>query len=359
MVTASKVAQGGAVQQPQLNQQALQQHCILNDSIGSQHGGGSVDGGSQAMELEGGYDIPLNFGEQLVLETYIRCRQRRYDRKRQDELSQPRRARASADSWGIGLSTHEDKESKVLSQAQMNDIVSRLSAPKRNKAGIGAGEAIAMHSSQKEAAALKARAAADVEATFQRLSAPKAPRPTDPTPGERVCMMYANFHTNRTVNLQRLHDMAKPKKRGGSCNSWGVAAYTHAPGKILPEAASLTPREPATTTAPPLPPAPASARGPPHTAAGGVAPSTSNVAPLPEVSSSRPSSQPKDLGPHYSSSRKKEDDHALAAAWSRVSAEAENEGDSDDGEEPFFPQFGVTQASAKNWQASNGGYGSQ
>lgn len=67
--------------------------------------------------------------------------------------------------------------------------------------------------------------ARDVDSTFARLSAPKTARGYDPTPGEKVCLMYNQTSGRprqaeesrfvRSVNLERLADMAKPKRRAG------------------------------------------------------------------------------------------------------------------------------------------------
>merc|ERR1719321_1418219 len=43
--------------------------------------------------------LPISYGERLILETVMKCRQRPYDRKRQEELAQPRRRGATAEAW--------------------------------------------------------------------------------------------------------------------------------------------------------------------------------------------------------------------------------------------------------------------
>eukprot|EP00913_Durusdinium_trenchii_P034668 g32431.t1 len=78
----------------------------------------------------------MSFGEQLVLETYLRFRGRRYDRQRQEELSQPRRIKPPADHWTGG------RGRKVLEKEQLDDMLKRLAEPKRGKA-TDSGELIA------------------------------------------------------------------------------------------------------------------------------------------------------------------------------------------------------------------------
>eukprot|EP00435_Cladocopium_sp_Y103_P065766 s123_g27.t1 len=168
-----------------------------------------LDGNSQwdasQSSSEAEAEVPLSFGEQLVLETYLRFRGRRYDRQRQEELCQPRRIKPPADRWSSG-------RREVLEKEQLEDLLKRLAGPKRGKA-TDSGELIALHSSKQEMVQRRVQAK-DVEATFARLSAPKTARGYDPTPGEKVCLMY-NQTSHRSVNLERLADMAQPKKRGG------------------------------------------------------------------------------------------------------------------------------------------------
>lgn len=169
-----------------------------------------LDGNSQwdasQSSSEAEAEVPLSFGEQLVLETYLRFRGRRYDRQRQEELCQPRRIKPPADRWSSG-------RREALEKEQLEDLLKRLAGPKRGKA-TDSGELIALHSSKQELVQRRVQAK-DVEATFARLSAPKTARGYDPTLGEKVCLMY-NQTSQRSVNLERLADMAQPKKRGGA-----------------------------------------------------------------------------------------------------------------------------------------------
>ncbi|CAJ1377344.1 unnamed protein product [Effrenium voratum] len=140
-----------------------------------------------------------------VLETYLRFRGRRYDRQRQEELSQPRRLKAPPPTG---------RQRKPLEREQVDHLLERLAQPKRGGKATDSGELLALHSSRQEMVKQRAVQAKDVEATFARLAAPKTARGYDPTPGEKVCLMYQQ-QTPRGVNFERLADMAKPKKRGG------------------------------------------------------------------------------------------------------------------------------------------------
>eukprot|EP00930_Biecheleria_cincta_P025412 TRINITY_DN18101_c0_g1_i2.p1 TRINITY_DN18101_c0_g1~~TRINITY_DN18101_c0_g1_i2.p1 ORF type:complete len:488 (-),score=92.47 TRINITY_DN18101_c0_g1_i2:119-1363(-) len=179
-------------------------------------------GTSVAESTESYSNVPLCFGEQLVLETYMRNKGRRYDRKRQDELSQPRRPKG--DSWASGYQGGEPMDDRVLDKQQLKNLVARLAKPKRHLSNEDAGQMVMLHSMRDEA--LKRQSAADTAALIKRLAAPKASRAYDPTPGERICMMYNRWKPTRAVNLERLADMAKPKKRGGRAESWGVGSRT-------------------------------------------------------------------------------------------------------------------------------------
>jgi len=161
---------------------------------------------------------PLSFGEQLVLETYLRYRGRRYDRQRQDALSQPRKIKPPPPEERPG------RQQKPLDKDQLGDLIDRLAKPKRGKV-VESGEHLALQASRQEMVKQKAIQARDVEATFARLSAPKAARGYDPTPGEKVCLMY-NQHAGRSVNFERLADMAKPKKRTGAAESWALTSIS-------------------------------------------------------------------------------------------------------------------------------------
>jgi len=350
-------------------------------------------------ESEDDESIPLNFGEQLVLETYMRYKGRRYDRKRQDELSKPRRKRAQ-ETWGAQAVQGNPAEPggqsvAAMSREEVDKLVARLGKPKK-KVIAEQGNLVAMHSQQADVRKAKAAAAAaDNDAVFKRLAAPKSSRPFDPTPGEKVCMMYQSARIRRPVNFERLADISKPKKRPGRAESWGITRHHN------PERQAFTPREHAEPP-PQLPAAPASARQP-----GGAAPKASSVEKLPEVVDNRaaPQKQKQETTdeeytddyaeesdelavarrvqdvPDRAVARRDQDAHvtsadriasnshshshshsdhqaqggavaAAAANWSgqppshrlplaMPTMSQDQEEDSDDDEEPFFPQFGL------------------
>lgn len=169
--------------------------------------------------------VPLSFGEQLVLETYIRCRQRPYDRKRQEELAAPRHRGATGDPpVGAGepgtSQSSSAQPSKTLPKNQVEELCSRLAQPKRFLGSkTSPGEDLAQQSSEEDRAK---RAALDVDAMLSRLTAPRLPRAHSPTPGERVVMAFKEASAGRPVDLERVAELAKPTKRGASLRSWGV-----------------------------------------------------------------------------------------------------------------------------------------
>lgn len=192
-----------------------------------QDGSGSLAGSSADMPL----DMPLSFGEQLVLETYLRCKRRPYDRRRQDELSQPRRRVPTGDAWGIkgcsgielsgeiedGTSLPKSSMSKI-GKSQMDDLCSRLAQPKKSQVNSAVGESLALQSKELQPSKLSP---ADIDAISTRLALPRA-RANDEKAGERVAMHHSGEVVGRPVDLDRLALMARPQKRGASCRSWGV-----------------------------------------------------------------------------------------------------------------------------------------
>uniref|UniRef100_A0A7S4SBR7 Uncharacterized protein n=1 Tax=Alexandrium monilatum TaxID=311494 RepID=A0A7S4SBR7_9DINO len=161
--------------------------------------------------------VQLPFGEQLVLETFIRCRRRPYDRKRQDELAAPRRRGTSAD--GGSQEPSRQEPSRTLPQAQVDELLSRLAQPKRY-AHDDAPPEDELARQAREADRAK-RAAIDVDAMVSRLAAPRLLRAHSPAYGERAAAQ-ADAAPGRPVDYDRLVDLARPVKRGASCSAWGV-----------------------------------------------------------------------------------------------------------------------------------------
>jgi len=300
MVTASRLQQGRAqalhqkppVQQAPNHAQTSQPLIVGTDpsswsapedavSVGSVRDslhGGLGHGTSVAESTDSYSSAPLYFGEQLVLETYMRNKGRRYDRKRQDELSQPRGRNHGA----LELEMLENNRT-FLNQAQLKNLVSRLAKPKRfQNTDDAAVTMVTMNSIHAEVS--KAPNRANAELVFRRLAAPRSSRGYDLTPGEKICMMYNRWKPGRTVNLDHLADMAKPKKRGGRASTWGVGSYSiRSEGSM---SLAGTPRDHSFVMQQ-LPPAPMSARGPSSTGQAGSAArpvEKSTIQRLPEVS---------------------------------------------------------------------------
>jgi len=290
-------------------------------------------GTSVAESTESYSNVPLCFGEQLVLETYVRYKGRSYDRQRQDELSQPRRHKG--DAWAFGAQRGEmmDENEKVLHKHQVQNLVARLARPKRHQSNEDAGQMVTLHSMRDEA--LKRQSAADVEALVKRLAAPKKFRAYDPTPGERVCMVYNRWNPTQAVDLGRLADMAKPKKRGGRAESWGVGSRSiRLEGNV---SMTSTPRDHSSIMQQ-LPPAPVSARqgtSSPGAGQDSARPTeTSRIERLPEVvddysyprtiDTNRIERSPEEPNPAPSSYRGADPYQGSATTSSTVAAAAEN-----------------------------------
>lgn len=210
----------------------------------NQDGGGSAAGSSADMSL----DLPLSFGEQLVLETYLRCKRKPYDRRRQDYLAQPRRQAPTGNAWGLkgcsslgceGLEedTSGPKSSTMkVGKSQMDDFCARLSQPKKLMINrIPAGETLALQSKEMEHSR---HSKSEIDAISQRLALPRAARVHSPTSGERIVMHHSGESVGRPVDLERLNQMSRPAKRGASCRSWGVRPDFVRPEKPQREEAS-------------------------------------------------------------------------------------------------------------------------
>mmetsp|Transcript_43991 Transcript_43991/g.88758 ORF Transcript_43991/g.88758 Transcript_43991/m.88758 type:complete len:401 (-) Transcript_43991:80-1282(-) len=216
MVAASKVAAQGGQPWPAEPVDGEAHELAPLDEVGRES---STAGSSDVVY------VPLSFGEQLVLETYVRCRQRPYDRKRQEELAAPRRRAATAGGSGEPGAASQDSSvqqpppAKTLPRSQVDEICARLSQPRRFVSGkTSAGEEVQQSSDAERAK----RAALDVGAMLERLATPRLPRAHSPTSGEKIVMSYKETSSGRSVDHERVAALAKPTKRGASCTSWGV-----------------------------------------------------------------------------------------------------------------------------------------
>lgn len=173
--------------------------CRLNGRWqGSQASKDTASENSEALT-----DLPLTFGEQLVLETYLRCRQRPYNRQRQDELSQPRHRP------GNGAMEEPGSAAAKLDKSQVEVLLSRLAQPRRHPP-------LAKSSDQAEVpeeTKVLRRTAAEMEAISQRLHTRQHTRPLSPAEGDRIIMLHNFRNEGRSVDFQRLALMAKPRKR--------------------------------------------------------------------------------------------------------------------------------------------------
>lgn len=196
--------------------------------------------------------LPISYGEMLVLKTAMKCRGRPYDRQRQDFLAKPRDRRSSPETWGLrdSVSTTDQsgtaeacsssrgpgdqsrrQESKSLSSKETDSLVARLTQPKRIKHhSRPPGEQIVMRS--QEMSREKAKVGFDLKAMVARLASPRFARMSSPTPGERIVVSWSRSEHARRPDPQRIKDLATSTRRGGSARAWG----------ILPPAAASTDR---------------------------------------------------------------------------------------------------------------------
>lgn len=207
---------------------------------------------SQSVEGENGFPSirvsSLCFGEQLVLDTYLRSRSRPYNRERQEELSRPRNRGGISACWNKakvqhrkggelsfgqvqpqkpprstesdyyssdeGPSNEEDQGSLPLlcnrgtprAHTNVKKVVERLSKPrmiKRDKVGPGE-EKVLLHLKGLREKALST----DIRELTGRLSNPKPKRTLSPTPGERIVLEYKSNIQGRRCNLKRIDQLA-------------------------------------------------------------------------------------------------------------------------------------------------------
>jgi len=222
--------------------------------------------------------LPICYGERLILLTCMKNRGRPYDRHRQEALATPRRRGGTAMAWGVkdkdgasaerfdaAKSSSADPSSwfKSAQEPRLNLqqealLVSRLAAqPRRHKQPARpAGEQLICRS-QERAAKLRAAGALDLAAITARLSAPRALRALSPTPGERVVLMWNRSENLRKPDLNRINELAKSSRRGATARAWGVfedAATTSLPPSPRGDTIEMPPqRSPASAREAPPP----------------------------------------------------------------------------------------------------------
>lgn len=254
-------------------------------------------------------ELPISYGERLILETCMKARQRPYDRHRMEHLAQPRRRGGSALSWGVphrdgagaigerssapigappgsssgGVSVDPYSSGSVrpctssqeprLNTTQEAQLVSRLCQPKRRKAASKPpGEQIILGSQELRSTGKLKKGGFEIASIVARLAAPRAARVLSPTPGERVVLMWNRSENLRKPDLQRINELAKSSRRGGTARAWGVyydlpdlsQSLADAPASARPWTAADAPQA---STSPPAPRPPDTAREsrpPPH-----------------------------------------------------------------------------------------------
>lgn len=160
------------------------------------------------MYLQAPYADSLPFGEQLVLETYMRCQRRPLDRQRVEELARPKR-HGPTFMQNLLVSAN----TKSASPDEIANIVGRLTQPKKSHAAAAQTSLSTPKSGDRNKSF-------DLDAMVRRLTAPKPM--VQPSPAEQVIMRSLRDSDKRAVDLERLTQMARPRRAGASCLSWGV-----------------------------------------------------------------------------------------------------------------------------------------
>jgi len=203
MVTASKLASssraGDSTQLPSTDCEGLQSR-DLNDSFEFDESL-TVESANYLLS-----DLPL--GEQLVLETYLRCRQRSYDRERIDELARPRKL----------IGPEKCVPSVKVDKVQMEAIVSRLTR-QRTRKETDADKNDAMHSLARHGRT-KLMSDFDLQGLIQRLATVKPPRSMAKLLSEQEARTVPR--ATRPLDSARISALATPRRRGATCASWGV-----------------------------------------------------------------------------------------------------------------------------------------
>jgi len=214
---------------------------------------GSVDG-DEGFSMRAS---SLCYGEQLVLDTYLRTRNRPYNRERQEELAKPRKRGGISASWHKGQGQcqmmaqmtprqpsrpaqpqkppREPSEGEYSSDdgwvdnkagqeelqgplpllrnrvtprapADIKSVVERLAKPKvikRDKVAPGE-EQVLLYLKDIRQKGEKT----DIREVIGRLATPKVQRPLSPTPGERVVLNYNMTMQGRRCNRKRIDQLA-------------------------------------------------------------------------------------------------------------------------------------------------------
>merc|ERR1719265_621874 len=214
-------------------------------------------------------DLPMSYGERLIFETCLKTQGRPYDRERQEALARPRRHfDATAHGWGLNdkkeSSTHsrssgtaggsapsagpsrdnpslvdskgetssgQPTAERTLTAAQTDAMVARLSGAKRPKnSQRPPAEQIILRSpgcaSRADAVDRMRKGGVDIASIVARLSTPRTLRAASPAPGERVVLMWNKSENMRKPDLDRLSQLAKSSRRGGTAAAWGVRPLT-------------------------------------------------------------------------------------------------------------------------------------
>jgi len=154
-------------------------------------------------------DLPV--GEQLVLETYLRCRQRTYDRQRVEELARPRKL----------AQPPQCAPSPRVDRTEMDAIISRLTRQKSRKGPVAHLSDEALQSALERQCKQKRMTPLDLQGLIERLATVKPPKVIAKQPifdAEAAAIP----RSTRSLDSARIAALATPRRRGATCASWGV-----------------------------------------------------------------------------------------------------------------------------------------
>lgn len=160
----------------------------------------------------------LSYGERLVLDTFLRSRSRPYDRSRQEELARPRKRLGEASAEPDPLIARYAAKPAAERCRIVESAVSRLSTPRRRDASAPRNEGeriVAQQDSKRKQMYIR-----DMDDIVRRLNCPeKSSKNHEPPPGERIVLLHKARMASRSVNMQRIAEMALPSKHASSCKS--------------------------------------------------------------------------------------------------------------------------------------------
>ncbi|CAK0872238.1 unnamed protein product, partial [Prorocentrum cordatum] len=157
--------------------------------------------------------LPLSYGEQLVLQTYLHSKRRPYDKQRQEALAKPRKPLGD----DASLEQQHLQDDRRLDKQEVQQMVDRLYKPKPKRFQMDDAEVVLLELQQQQSARRKDF---DLDAMVARLYVPKPPKSLEVADDESTFSISAS--PPRPPDKERLRSLARPKNRGASAEAWGL-----------------------------------------------------------------------------------------------------------------------------------------